>query len=57
MIPTNKFKKDMKMKVMYIGFRPDLSAEYFFHDGILLISDTLSAEKKLEIIRNCVEGV
>ena len=38
------------MSVKHISFRPDLSEEYFFHAGILLISDTLSEERKLEII-------
>lgn len=38
------------MKINCIAFRSDLSVEYFFHAGILLISDTLSTERKLEII-------
>lgn len=39
------------MKVMHIGFRSDLAAEYFFQGGILLILDTLSTERKLEIVK------
>lgn len=56
-IPINKFKEDMKMNVTHISFKPDLSEEYFFHGGMLLISDTLSTERKLEIIRGCMKGV
>jgi len=44
------------MMVTYILFRPDLSEEYFFCGEILLISDTLSTERKLEIIKDCMEG-
>lgn len=45
------------MKVQYIVFMSLLSEEYFFCKGILAILDTLSTEKKLEIIRGCMEGV
>lgn len=42
------------MGIKHICFRSDMSAttEYFFHDGTLFINDTLSTERKLEIIRS-----
>lgn len=40
------------MKVQFICFRSDVSEEYFFHSGMLLILDTLSTERKLEIIKH-----
>lgn len=45
------------MKVNYIGFSSDISVDFYFHGGILLISDTLSTESKLAIIRDYMEGV
>lgn len=45
------------MKVKFIGFSSDISEDFYFHGGILLILDTLSTESKLAVIRGCLEGV
>jgi|GEM_PF-6546850 len=38
-------------KIDYVIFKSDMSADFFFHGGLLFISDNLSAENKMEIIR------
>jgi len=39
-------------KAKYIGIRSDLIADFYFCDGILLISDAISEKRKLEILKH-----
>jgi hypothetical protein len=43
-------------KVNHISFRSGMSAEYYFHGGILIISDAVSEERGLEIIKSHLRG-
>jgi len=48
------YEREVFFMAKYVMFRSDMSAKYFFHDVVLIISDSLSTEKKMEIIRECM---